>query len=1111
MKLFSKIATAFVGMAMAIGVGVAVNSSKVGEVKADEVTDTLTASDLAATGTSYTGFSGVSKTSDAVYAGNSAKDGSGNIQMRSKNSNSGIVSTTSGGTVKSVKITVGSGTNTIDVYGSNSAYTSASDLYGSSAGTKVGSVTSTDTVTFSSDYAYVGIRSNNGAIYVTSVEITWTTSGGGGTTTYTVSYNSNEHGTGTMTDSNSPYESGATVTVLANGFTADTDYEFVNFNTKADGSGTSYDAGDTFEISANTTLYAQWNYTGVGPDVSLVASSIADFVSPWSVDNTPGNVETTGSARGWQWSGGTSAVITYSTDKTISKVIVSATTNGSGSLSVTVGGNAFGESTAISSTKTSYTFEGDETGNVVITLTNSGTKSVYADSIEIYFGNALPELDILDYQDLELPHTMCVGATSRIFKAIDKDSKETVSGDLTWTVGDNTVISITSSSQYYCRVSALKVGSTTLTVSKDGYKTATGTVNVIEDPTQQTLSVYEYDGSSATNPADGTTVLWSSGSGTYRDVAVDEDGNIVTTAAWVSSDTTVATVTSSAGVVSVTTLKPGEYSLTASSSGFNSGSAGITVSKSYVEEVVVGGPMTKTTYTTSESWSSDGLTATATYHSGWVEDITSQVTWTFSPASPTAGTTSVIPYAHFEEEAYAGSSQSVTVTVQHAGTAEDPFTVAEALAKANEIGTVGSSGQGPWVTKGIISRVTSAPAATYWNATYYISDDGSQTNELQVYRGYYIDNAKFDAETAALLTAGKVVTVTGNLTGSYGCEYCQGNYLLSLESPSTGDIDVTFEPELNIEIGDTGTFTASTDATSPTYTWSVEDSSILSVDSSTGAFEGLKLGTTKVTVNVSATEGNGEASAFITVNGSGTYTIEEANEIAAAESSGSTTSYYIYVEGYVSLFNSDSQTAGNERALDITNYDQNESIMVFVGKSGYSTFISGLKLGDYIRVKAFVQNYSGKYELTTPTKVESYYTEMSFAYELLELTDAVCKDYDGVTDNKSKLETVWETLVDSSHYGALTSEQIENLVDCEASETGTTVQQAMARYDYLVVKYGLDNFISDRVPSVGAVTQPIVSNNNINNSMSIVVVTVIAITSLSAIGVLLVIKRRKSI
>lgn len=147
----------------------------VGQMWGADVTDNITATDLAATSTTYTDFSDVSKTSDAKYAGNSAKDNSGNIQLRSKNSNSGIVSTTSGGTVKSVKITVGSGTNNVDVYGSNTAYTAASDLYNNSKqGTKVGSVTATGTITFSDDYAYVGIRSNNGAIYLSSVEITWT-------------------------------------------------------------------------------------------------------------------------------------------------------------------------------------------------------------------------------------------------------------------------------------------------------------------------------------------------------------------------------------------------------------------------------------------------------------------------------------------------------------------------------------------------------------------------------------------------------------------------------------------------------------------------------------------------------------------------------------------------------------------------------------------------------------------------------------------------------------------------------------------------------------------------------------------------------------------------
>ena len=149
-----------------------------------DVTDVITATDLVATGSSYQNFSGVKKSSDAVYAGNSAKDGSGNIQLRSKNSESGIVSTTSGGYVKSVKITVGTGTKTVDVYGSNSAFNSAEDLYGS-VGTKVGSVSSTGTINFTGDNAnfeYVGIRSNDGAVYLSSVEITWTSSpdSGGG-------------------------------------------------------------------------------------------------------------------------------------------------------------------------------------------------------------------------------------------------------------------------------------------------------------------------------------------------------------------------------------------------------------------------------------------------------------------------------------------------------------------------------------------------------------------------------------------------------------------------------------------------------------------------------------------------------------------------------------------------------------------------------------------------------------------------------------------------------------------------------------------------------------------------------------------------------------------
>lgn len=463
--------------------------------------------------------------------------------------------------------------------------------------------------------------------------------------------------------------------------------------------------------------------------------------------------------------------------------------------------------------------------------------------------------------------------------------------------------------------------------------------------------------------------------------------------------------------------------------------------------------MTKTAYKSSESWDPTGFTVTATFQSSWTADVTSDATWTYNPAAPADGVTSVVATATYTDGIYTetanSAAQAVTVTVSHAGTADDPFTVAEALDKATEIGAVGNVGQGPWVTKGIISRVTSAPAATYWNATYYISDDGSSTNELQVYRGFYLDNAKFDDTTKELLKPGKVVTVTGNLTGSYGSEYCAGNYLLSIEDKPTGDIDVTFEPTDSLEVGATGTLTASTTAQNPHYEFSVDNESIFDLDYSTGEYEVLDVGVVEVTVTVTSDDGNGQASAFITLNGNFDMmkNVTQANAIAATVESGKTTQYYYYFEGYVSQFNCD----GQSRALMITTFDESDSIEVFVGKSGYSAFIEGLNLGDAIRFKANVQNYSGTYELTNPVLTYSEYVSTSFAYELISLTDAVCHDYDDVTDNSEALEAVWTTL--SAKYATLTDLQKNALADPTTYGAGATIKNAMARYDYLVDKY----------------------------------------------------------
>ncbi|MCM1109403.1 MAG: hypothetical protein NC388_10220 [Clostridium sp.] len=146
------------------------------------VTDKLTKSDLKATSTSYVAFSNVKKSSSAIYAGNSAGD-KNSIQLRSSNNNSGIVTTTSGGFARKIAVTWNSGTasgRTLNIYGKNSAYSAATDLYDTTnQGTLLGTIvygTSTE-LALEDDYEYIGLRSNSGAMYLTDISIDWETSG----------------------------------------------------------------------------------------------------------------------------------------------------------------------------------------------------------------------------------------------------------------------------------------------------------------------------------------------------------------------------------------------------------------------------------------------------------------------------------------------------------------------------------------------------------------------------------------------------------------------------------------------------------------------------------------------------------------------------------------------------------------------------------------------------------------------------------------------------------------------------------------------------------------------------------------------------------------------
>lgn len=122
--------------------------------------------------------------SGAVYAGqsNGGYDDVAYIQLRSKNNNSGIVSTTSAGKVAKVTVTWNTKTSsgrTLQVYGNTSAYTAPTDLYDTEKqGNKLGEIvydgeTTTTELAVTGDNTYIGMRSADGAMYIDKIEITW--------------------------------------------------------------------------------------------------------------------------------------------------------------------------------------------------------------------------------------------------------------------------------------------------------------------------------------------------------------------------------------------------------------------------------------------------------------------------------------------------------------------------------------------------------------------------------------------------------------------------------------------------------------------------------------------------------------------------------------------------------------------------------------------------------------------------------------------------------------------------------------------------------------------------------------------------------------------------
>ena len=234
------------------------------------------------------------------------------------------------------------------------------------------------------------------------------------------------------------------------------------------------------------------------------------------------------------------------------------------------------------------------------------------------------------------------------------------------------------------------------------------------------------------------------------------------------------------------------------------------------------------------------LTAAVTYNEAAVDGAT--VTWISSdPDVATIGentgvvtiktrgsVTFTATYAGNSDYAEATGTKTITVTDSKApGTQNNPYTVAQAIAATPASGTSANV-----YIRGVVSAFYGDDITNDNYHRYYISDDGSTTNQLLVFNGKGLNNEAF-SDASDLQIGDEVVILGGLTTYSNAPEVAANNYIVTLnrvekytltyEQPEHGMITVTDEDENPIASGtklEEGTMLIITATANTGYTFS---------------------------------------------------------------------------------------------------------------------------------------------------------------------------------------------------------------------------------------------------------------------------------------------------
>lgn len=134
-----------------------------------------------------------------------------------------------------------------------------------------------------------------------------------------------------------------------------------------------------------------------------------------------------------------------------------------------------------------------------------------------------------------------------------------------------------------------------------------------------------------------------------------------------------------------------------------------------------------------------------------------------------------------------GQSSVTTGTPEGEGTLQSPYNVAAALKLVSALPADVPTENALYV-KGKISKINSVETATFGNANYYISDDGTENGQILIFQSYYLGNVKFTSADQIkvgdeVIIYGKFVNFKGNTPETVG----KGtSYIYSLNGKTQG-------------------------------------------------------------------------------------------------------------------------------------------------------------------------------------------------------------------------------------------------------------------------------------------------------------------------------------